>query len=168
MKKIAWLLFVIYIHQATALTVIQIDGPVANIQPYLSRFQLNPKDFTGEEIMLSNLTPKVFSPSLPVNPAPLKLGRVKRQLVRYPQLVQPIFLIGRDKKSLHWLEKNKLRLQQIQAIGFLIEANTPEEWQSIQTSVPQIPIIPANGRIFTKRFQIETYPVLISQDMIEQ
>lgn len=169
MRQIATLLAMVYAIPAAALTVIQVDGPVTDIQPYLVHIQPKQQPLTGEDMMLTNTGTHVFAPSLPVKPAPLKVGKIKRQLAHYPNLVQPIFLIGKDATSLDWLEKHKTRLQKLKAIGFLIEANTPEEWKSIQASVPpEITIIPANGSIFVKRFKIEHYPVLISQEMIEQ
>lgn len=168
MKKILLLLSLAHVNPAVALTVIQVDGPVTAIQPYLTRIQHQSPYLIEENAMLTKLTPKVFAPSLPVTPAPLTVGQVKRQLVHYPQLPQPIFLIGKDTESLAWLQEHKARLQTLKAIGFLIEANTPEEWKAIQASAAELPIIPANGSIFVKRFKVEHYPVLISQAMVEQ
>jgi len=108
---------------------------------------------------------------LPIATPQLTPGDVVTKAIDHAQttsLPQPIFLIGSDECSKTWLEKNRDQLKQIHAIGLLIQANTPEDIQVIQTLGQGLTIIPAPANELIQRYSLTHYPVLITNEEVSQ
>ena len=82
------------------------------------------------------------------------------------RLPQPVFLVGADPKSLEWLEVNRERLRQLNAIGMLVQAGNESELEAVVAAAQGLPLFPASGEVFAAELPIRHYPVLITREGI--
>ncbi len=104
----------------------------------------------------------------PIHSTKLTPGKIIAQMPLYLNLKQPIFLVGNDDFSYQWLAKNAVQLQKIHAIGFLVEAQSEQDYQQIKNLIGDIPLIPLSADAFAVAWHLNHYPVLISSHEIEQ
>ena len=104
----------------------------------------------------------------PVQTSVMTPGSVKAQKMELNQLTTPIFIIGSDATSKDWLKRHVDKLKELHAIGFLVEVASQTELDAIKTMVGSIPLVPISGNALAERFKLAHYPVLISQNGIEQ
>lgn len=94
-------------------------------------------------------------------------GKVQTRIVHYPELLNPIFLVGDDVRSHAWLNYNAAMLKTHHAVGFLVNENCQGKENLIKHR-DGMKLLPLNGTAFVRRFHIKHVPVLISQHFIEQ
>jgi integrating conjugative element protein (TIGR03765 family) len=83
-------------------------------------------------------------------------------------LPQPLFIIGCDARSRQWLSEFSGRLQQIGAVGLVVEAETLADYQAVAALAPGLRLSPAPASQLAKQLALRHYPVLISASRIEQ
>lgn len=83
-------------------------------------------------------------------------------------LPQPIFIIGDDAKSRQWLQNYEARLAQIKAQGFVVNVSNAEEMENLRQSVPDLSLYPIPGDAIANWLNLQHYPALISNHLIEQ
>lgn len=83
-------------------------------------------------------------------------------------LPQPLFLLGCDARSRQWLSQFSGRLQQIGAVGLVVEAETLADYQAVASLAPGLRLSPAPASQLAKQLALRHYPVLISASRIEQ
>ena len=81
---------------------------------------------------------------------------------------RPFFLIGSDDRSRQWLVEYRERLQEIGAVGMLVQAETLEDLRAIARLANRLPILPASAADIATALGISHYPVLITPQGIEQ
>ena len=108
---------------------------------------------------VQNLLP-VRSPGL--GPGPVKTRTQPRSLSR------PIFLVGSDPLSIRWLARHRERLQAMQAVGLLVQAQTVDDLQAIAELARGLSIMPASGSDLARVLGLVHYPVLVTSRGIEQ
>ncbi len=150
-----------------ALEVIR-DAGGEPIGPYLAR--LAPQASHGHQ---SRQAPTAQSGQayrlthhLPIRSPSLTSGAVEARH-RPTRLLQPVFLVGADPRSLAWLEANHERLKQMRAIGMLVQAESEAELKQAIAAAQGLPLIPASGEAFATALEISHYPVLITREGIE-
>jgi integrating conjugative element protein (TIGR03765 family) len=143
---------------------IHAENETTPIAPYLDRLNAvavstgsTSDAVTQPTITLAHLLP-VRSPHLipgPVTPSP-----------RAMHFYQPLFLIGSDPASLTWLASNQSRLQQIHAVGLLVQAETEADVERVRQAARGLSLIPASGEAVAEALSITHYPVLITREGI--
>ncbi len=82
-------------------------------------------------------------------------------------LVQPMFIVAADARSMRWLEYNQPRLAQLHAVGLVVQADTPAEFKVVQRVAQGLPVAPVTGEWLAERLQAAgagVYPVLVQPD----
>ena len=83
-------------------------------------------------------------------------------------LSQPFFVIGSDTYSLQWLRHYRARLIQVGAVGLLVQAETSTDLAQVAEAGQGLTIAPVSGVTLVQSLKLTNYPVLISQQGIEQ
>lgn len=81
---------------------------------------------------------------------------------------RPLFLVGADEASLHWLAAHRERLNTLGAMGLLIEAETEADVWRVAEVAQGLPMTLGSGSDLAAALGIQHYPVLISGEGIEQ
>ena len=102
---------------------------------------------------------------LPIRSPSLTPGLVEARQTP-TRLLQPVFLVGADPTSLEWLEMNRERLRQLNAIGMLVQAENKSELETVVAAAQGLPLFPASGEAFAAELPIRHYPVLITREGI--
>jgi len=104
----------------------------------------------------------------PVQSAGLTPGKVSRRAVKLPQLPAPLFLIGTDPRSRRWLLQYRDRLQELQAVGLVVEAGSLQKFRALEEIALDLSLTPAPALVLAKQLGLQHYPALISRTLIEQ
>ncbi len=94
-------------------------------------------------------------------------GVVEKQATQNPLLSQPIYLVGDDPLSQKWLKEYSEQLKKLHAVGFIVNTDNSSSLAELEQQFA-ITFIPIEGSAFKERFGLTHYPVLISQQVIEQ
>lgn len=97
----------------------------------------------------------------PLTPRPLALPKGAT-------IPRPLFLVGADPRSRHWLAEHRARLLAIGAIGMLVQAESLEDVHAIARLAQGLPILPASASDIARHLKLDRVPVLISSRGIEQ
>lgn len=103
----------------------------------------------------------------PVTSVLLTPGYVASSAIQAPNL-PPIFMIGHDDYSIQWLMKQQDRLRDIGALGLVVNVQTLQEFNALQSLVPDLPLSPVSGDDIAQRLNLQHYPVLITSISIMQ
>lgn len=104
---------------------------------------------------------------LPVRSARLSVGDEPRRVIQAPGL-RPLFLIGDDPRSRAWLKERLATLRDLQAVGLVVQVETPTALASLRALAPDLTLMPASGDDMAARLSVRHYPVLITATGIEQ
>jgi len=162
MRRVPAMLCLMASVPCTALEVIR-DAGGEPIAPYLMR--LTPRAEALRPIRTPIARPyRSYSliKHLPIRSPSLTpgLGEAREMPIR---LLQPLFLVGVDPHSLQWLEANRERLKQVNAIGMLVQAETKHELNAVSEIAQGLPLILASGEAFAAEIGLRHYPVLITR-----
>lgn len=153
--------FAISINVFANTKVIAVLGPTINVAQYF-------KQLDGVPQTIQKTTPdEAYAKYYKINSKQLTPGKVAARDVNIKNLPQPIFIIGDDDKSLAWLDKYINNLKAINAIGFIVNLQSHEDYQAIVNKF-HITLFPVNGDKMAQKFKVKHYPVLISKNRIEQ
>lgn len=103
---------------------------------------------------------------LPVRSARLTTGDEPRRVIRAPGLL-PLFLVGDDDRSRAWLRQRRAALQELRAVGLVVNVATPEALVALRRLAPGLMLSPISGDDLAQRLGIRHYPVLITATGIE-
>jgi len=97
----------------------------------------------------------------PIQTTLLKLA--KPQIKRVRKLDKPIFVIGMDRVSLTWLKGNMAAIQEIKAMGVVIEAKDFRRFSMLQSQAAKlgVEITAISGDALAQGYGISTYPTLL-------
>ena len=150
-----------------ALSVIADTGQTEPIAPYLEPFDAEdamPESPVTGKPAIGAADPETW---LPIRSPGLAPGPVETRSHGRP-FTRPFFLIGSDPRSWRWLKKNQPRLNEIGAVGMLVQAETVGDLHAIIELARGLPILPASASDIAKALGLTHYPVLISAHGIEQ
>jgi integrating conjugative element protein (TIGR03765 family) len=152
-------------------TVIYDSGDTRPLAPYLEIVDrtepgTNPPSVTGAPNR-SRLGATDIQTLLPIRSPGLSPGPVQARSHDRP-FSRPFFLIGSDDGSRQWLVEYRERLQEIDAVGMLVQAETLEDLRAIARLAGGLPILPASAVDIATVLGISHYPVLITPQGIEQ
>ncbi|WP_407290955.1 integrating conjugative element protein [Morganella morganii] len=120
-----------------------------------------PSEPENEAPLLTLSTPGTL-PVFPIRTPELSAGRQAARALDLPGM-PPIFIIGDDELSRHWLVSRRDRLRQDNAIGYVVNVATETAWQELQALAGGLTLLPVSGSDLAVRLKISHYPVLISE-----
>lgn len=153
------------------LIVVKDAGGVSAL-PYYQAINLLPSPNDAASIHVPALPPLPTrryreADFLPVHSARLTPGRVTRRVIAAPGL-QPLCLIGDDPLSRSWLKAHLPTLQQLHAVGLIVEVRSYAAVRALRALAPGLVLVPASGDDIARRLDLHHYPVLITATGIEQ
>ena len=104
---------------------------------------------------------------LPIRSPGLTPGKVAQRPIDQ-SFARPFFLIGADPVSRKWLATNRGELLRIGAVGMLVQAETVEDLRLVAELANGLPILPASATDIAEALGLSHYPVLVSNQGIEQ
>ena len=129
-----------------------------------------PRQHQPPFLRLADLVKHLFPLETPeMQPGPLETP-VPDETVRRRFAVGGVtfFLLGSDPLSRAWLQQHRAALRERGAVGVVVEANSLSELHALQRLGRGLPIVPLPGRAFYEQLGITRYPVLISQEGLQQ
>ena len=105
--------------------------------------------------------------SFPVRSDQLVPGQEQGRVINAPGL-QPLFLVGDDEMSRAWLTQRREHLQQLQAVGLVVNVASAERFAEVQRWAGDLQMVPAPSNDLAQRLGIKHYPLLITATAIQQ
>ena len=168
-RRMALGLMLIIVGRASAegLTVIYDSGGTQSIAPYLEILKDPTESDDTEAPQIPSLGAADLSHLLPIHSPGLTPGPVTRTAISRPYSA-PLFLIGCDPLSAHWLAANRSRLGHLGAVGMVVEVPNEAALQRVTELAGGLSLLPASATDLAASLGITHYPVLITQDSFEQ
>jgi integrating conjugative element protein (TIGR03765 family) len=152
------------------LEVIYDSGDTQPLAPFLEVFAETPTPWaavrSGNDLGAADATRL-----LPIRSPGLTPGLVARRQVKLSdpgRIPRPFFLIGSDLRSREWLATHRDRLEQLGAVGMLVQAESVEDLEAMARIAGGLPILPASATDIARALGLEHFPVLVSRRGIEQ
>ena len=149
------------------LTIIHDSGNTRPLAPLLKIFDAEEPPVPRADPNRQNLGAAVLERLLPIQSPGLTPGKVERRRLDIT-FARPVFLIGSDPVSRHWLATHRDELLRIGAVGMLVQAETVDDLRAIAALAGGLPILPASATDIAEALGLSHYPVLISNQGIEQ
>ncbi|WP_278405972.1 integrating conjugative element protein [Pseudomonas rhodesiae] len=147
---------------ASSLIVVEDHGGVSAL-PYYQDLVPEP---TGQSAPLENIGVRGQG-SFPVRSDQLTPGELQGRVINAPGL-QPLFLIGDDAMSKAWLSQRRDQLQQLHAVGIVVNVASAERFAEVQRWADGLQMVPAPSNDLAQRLGIKHYPLLITATAIQQ
>ena len=147
---------------ASSLIVVEDHGGVSAV-PYYQDLVPEP---TGQSAPLENIGVRGQG-SFPVRSDQLTPGELQGRVINAPGL-QPLFLIGDDAMSKAWLSQRRDQLQQLNAVGIVVNVASAERFAEVQRWADGLQMVPAPSNDLAQRLGIKHYPLLITATAIQQ
>lgn len=153
------------------LIVVEDAGGVSAL-PYYRAINLLPSPHDADSVHLPTLPPPPTrhygeADFLPVHSKHLTPGHVTRRVIAAPGL-QALCLIGDDPLSRSWIKARLASLQQLHAVGLIVEVHSYAALQALRAAAPGVLLVPASGDDIARRLDLHHFPVLITATGIEQ
>lgn len=128
---------------------------------------LDPQDEYSDQLLAPENMKIDHGTYLPVHSEKLSPGQFESYSIDYPTL-QPFIIIGADDLSVEWLKVRNDYLESIN--GIVAVAVNIDDVNQIKTlkSLTNIPIYAMSGDELAEKFQITSYPALVTAKSIEQ
>jgi integrating conjugative element protein (TIGR03765 family) len=149
------------------LTVLYDTGNTSPLAPLLEVLAADQPPDLPPGPQLPNLGAADLERLLPIQSPGLTPGRVEPRSVEQ-RFARPFFLIGADSLSRQWLKARRAELRRIGAIGMLVQAETVGDLRLVAELADGLPILPAPASDIATALGLSHYPVLISNQGIEQ
>ena len=166
------------------LTVIYDTGQTQPLAPLLEPLLADDSPSSGPTVSstldpssnpLSSDGPADLRNLLPVRSPGLTVGDIAGSALRPEVLARlaqgnprPFFLIGSDATSLRWLVSHRDFLEDLGAVGMLIQAETETDVRRVAEVAQGLSITLGSGSDLAAALAIDRYPVLITPDGIRQ
>ncbi|VVM79438.1 hypothetical protein PS663_02240 [Pseudomonas fluorescens] len=147
---------------ASSLIVVEDRGGVSAL-PYYQDLVPEP---TGQSAPLENIGVRGQG-SFPVRSDRLTPGELQGRVINAPGL-QPLFLVGDDELSRNWLSQRRDQLQQLHAVGIVVNVASAERFAEVQRWADGLQMVPAPSNDLAQRLGIKHYPLLITATAIQQ
>ncbi|AMN76868.1 integrating conjugative element protein [Pseudomonas azotoformans] len=105
--------------------------------------------------------------AFPVTSEHLTPGEVQGRVINAPGL-QPLFVIGDDDVSRAWLSQRREQLQQLHALGLVVNVANAVRFAEVQRWAAGLQVVPAPSDDLAHRLGIRHYPLLITATSIQQ
>ncbi|TKV06603.1 integrating conjugative element protein [Citrobacter sp. wls619] len=138
-------------------------------------------DFGGESTapLFEAITPPDDENSSPVQVVPLESavfpvvssrlhpGAVISRPLSLPGMT-PLFILGDDPQSVHWLAQQRATLKSLNATGLVVNVASADRLEKLRQHADGLTLLPASGDDLAVRLQLDTYPVLITDSGLSQ
>lgn len=104
---------------------------------------------------------------LPISSPGLTPGVVSGRTYTQP-FAKPFFLVGSDARSRRWLRQHRTTLEDLGAVGMLVEAQSVEDMQRMRALARGLPLLPASGTDIARALGVDHYPVAVADGRIWQ
>lgn len=160
--------FVMFSGLCAAMTVVADFGGIP-AAPFYAGLALDPAEGNGARQTQPRppTGPAGIEDMLPVQ-SQLTPGDVERKAVQLPMLPAPLFIVGDDARSIAWIERNQVTLQQMQAVGWAVNVSDKAALDRIRAVAPGLGVMPMQIDDFAARVGLKHYPVLITRTAVEQ
>lgn len=129
----------------------------------LIKYQKDPK------IKLERPDPiKFLASQFPVVSKKWKLGEFESKRIHFKEMKSPIFVIGCDDTSLRWVEHRRKLIENKRVLGFVINCNSFDDYNSLKAAIYPIVVQPINFDSLADYLKHDQYPAYIHQTAIEQ
>ena len=150
-----------------ALTVIYDSGNTQPISQYLpQRLERENNKQSRQSTHVQKQKMSVYV--LPITTPSLSPGVVKASPKALRYLQQPLFLVGSDSRSKHWLIGKREQLIQLGAVGLLIQAKDKKDVEAMLVLAQGLRLVPASAEGFSAELGLTHYPILLSNQGWEQ
>ncbi len=149
------------------LTVIHDSGDTRPLAPLLEVFAAHEPPVPRANPHRPNLGAADLDRLLPIQSPGLTPGQVERRHLDI-KFARPFFLIGTDPVSRQWLRAHRAELLRIGAVGMLVQVEKVHDLRAIAALSGGLPILPASASDIAEALGLSHYPVLISNQGIEQ
>ncbi len=150
-----------------ALTVIYDSGNTQSISQYLpQRFEQENTQQSRQSVLLKKQ--KMLAYTLPITTPSLSPGVVTASPKAFRYLQQPLFLVGSDERSKHWLIEKREQLIELGAVGLLIQAEDTKDVEAMVILAQSLRLMPASAEGFAAELGLTHYPILLSNQGWEQ
>lgn len=105
--------------------------------------------------------------AFPIVTPEMSPGSVQGRVINAPGL-QPLFLVGDDESSRAWLQRHLQQLQQLQAMGLVVNVSGPSRLAEVRKWAPGLQLLPTPGTDIAGRLGLRHYPVLITSTTVQQ
>jgi integrating conjugative element protein (TIGR03765 family) len=147
---------------ASSLIVVEDRGGVSAL-PYYQDLAPEP---TVQSAPLENIGVRGHG-SFPVHSDQLVPGEAQGRVINAPGL-QPLFLVGDDERSRAWLTQRREQLQQLHAVGLVVNVASAERFAEVKRWAGDLQVVPAPSNDLAQRLGIKHYPLLITATAIQQ
>ena len=147
---------------ASSLIVVEDRGGVSAL-PYYQDLAPEPPEQTAQP---ENIGVRGQG-SFPVHSDQLTPGQVQGRVINAPGL-QPLLLVGDDESSRVWLSQRREQLQQLHAVGLVVNVASAERFAEVQRWAGGLQMVPAPSNDLAQRLGIKHYPLLITATTIQQ
>lgn len=80
----------------------------------------------------------------------------------------PLFILGDDPQSVHWLAQQRSMLKFLNATGLVVNVVSVVRLEKLRQHADGLTLLPASGDDLAVRLQLDTYPVLITDSGLSQ
>ena len=147
---------------ANSLIVVEDRGGVSAL-PYYQDLVPEPND---ESPSMADMGVRGVG-SFPVKSDLLTPGEESGRVINAPGL-QPLFVIGDDEQSRIWLSQRRELLQQLNAVGLVVNVASVDRFAEVQRWAGNLQLAPAPSNDLAQRLGIKHYPLLITATAIQQ
>ncbi|MBX9704959.1 MAG: integrating conjugative element protein [Gammaproteobacteria bacterium] len=148
-----------------ALKIAQTQARV--VQDMSNLAQLSIADIAGRITDIGSQVIEHWIAGYPVRSTLLSPGNVESISV-HVVLTHPLFIIGDDARSKAWLVHYQKRLIMVRAQGLVVNIESHDAMTALQQQFTELPLIAISGDAIAQWLHLKHYPVLISNNMIEQ
>lgn len=146
------------------LVTIHEGGPTVPITQFTSSLTMKagPTQVTVPAVASTATLPASF----PVSSVSMHPGRLMQpvQLRTLGSLASPMFLIGDDAMSRHWLAIHREQLKRAGSAGMVVNVASLEAFRSLRALAPEIPMAFGSMDVLARYNGLTTYPLFISTD----
>ncbi|AEG00423.1 PFL_4695 family integrating conjugative element protein [Methylomonas methanica] len=161
-------------YQLTVCGVLLISSPLLSMaEPVVlydsgrtTRLPIQPQTLHLQTPVTANFDVQIDT--LPIKTPSLSPGNVVSRRIDRLYLDRPVFLVGADPLSMHWLVLHQAQLKQLHAIGLAVNVETQAQLQQLRKTAGGLEIHPLAGDAMAAQLALQHYPVLITASRIEQ
>lgn len=157
--------------QKNELIVVKDSGGMPTLAYYqaygLARETQRTSDPKGAPVFAPQTEEVTDAVMLPVRSTRMSPGLVEPRSIHAPGL-RAIFLIGDDEISKAWLIQRRVELQELHAVGLVVNVETKQALEALRKLAPGILLSPVSGDDLSIRLDLLYYPALITFDSVSQ
>lgn len=104
----------------------------------------------------------------PLSPADMTPGMMKEVRFDKELRLSPFAIVGTDGLSLDWLKFRSVKLAELKAPIFVIQAESVNDIELLRSQFPELKFVPASSDGIGKMLDVKTYPFLVTSKGVWQ